>query len=75
MKKMVEAEGGRLIYSGDVKSLMLGVVDDLWDSVGLMEYPSRAVFQKILSSPAYREIEVHRHAGLAGQLNIETKKR
>jgi uncharacterized protein (DUF1330 family) len=75
MKKMVEAEGGRLIYSGDVKSLMLGVVDDLWDSVGLMEYPSRAVFQKIISSPAYREIEVHRHAGLAGQLNIETKKR
>jgi hypothetical protein len=31
------------------------------------------VFRQITRSPEYREIEKHRIAGLAGQLNIETK--
>ena len=75
MKAMVEANGGRLIYSGAVRGLMLGSVEELWDSVALMEYPSRAVFRGITRSKEYHEIEVHRVAGLAGQINIETKGR
>ena len=73
MRAMVEAAGGRLLYSGKVSGLMVGEVEELWDTVGLMEYPSRAVFRQITRSPEYREIEKHRIAGLAGQLNIETK--
>jgi uncharacterized protein (DUF1330 family) len=73
MSALVEAVGGRMIYSGRVVSLMIGEVEDLWDAVGLVEYPSRAAFLEITQSPEFHEIEAHRTAGLAGQLNIETK--
>jgi uncharacterized protein (DUF1330 family) len=73
MSGLVEAVGGRMIYSGRVVSLMIGEVEDLWDAVGLVEYPSRAAFLEITRSPEFHEIEAHRTAGLAGQLNIETK--
>lgn len=72
MKKLVEAGGGRFIFGGKVRTLLLGSVESLWDQVGLVEYPSPAGLLKIATSPEYREIEVHRLAGLEGQLNIET---
>ncbi len=75
MTSLVEAHGGRLVYSGAVKGLMIGDVEELWDSVALMEYPSRAVFHAVMQLPEYHEIEEHRVAGLAGQLNIETRGR
>ena len=53
-----------------VVGLLLGEVDDLWDAVGIVEYPTSKDLIRIASSPAYQEIEVHRLAGLAGQLNI-----
>ncbi|MBY0274824.1 DUF1330 domain-containing protein [Candidatus Binatia bacterium] len=64
--------GGRVIYSGAVNSLSLGVVETLWDEVALAEYPSRTVFWQLTATPEYAEIAVHRQAGLEGQLNIET---
>jgi uncharacterized protein (DUF1330 family) len=71
--KMIERLGGRVVYGGAATSLMLGQVDELWDSVGLVEYPSMAAFQAMLTSPEYAAITHHRTAGLAGQLNIRTK--
>jgi hypothetical protein len=47
-------------------------VEDLWDEVALAEYPDRAALVAMSSSEAFREIAVHRTAGLEGQLNIET---
>ena len=73
VRLIVESLGGRMVYSGAVAGLMVGVVEDLWDAVALMEYPSRAAFMQMVQMPEYHEIEVHRKAGLAGQLNIETK--
>jgi hypothetical protein len=32
--KMIERLGGRVIYGGAPTGLMLGVVEELWDSVG-----------------------------------------
>jgi len=66
------AVDGKQIYAGPVTGLMIGEVDELWDMVALVEYPSLAAMQKMMSSPEYRAIEVHRKAGLAGQLNIRT---
>jgi uncharacterized protein (DUF1330 family) len=66
------AVGGRSVYAGDITELMLGEIDELWDMVALVEYPSRAAMMKMVSSPAYQAIEKHRIAGLAGQLNIRT---
>lgn len=71
--KLIEGLGGRIVYGGVATSLMLGHVDELWDSVGLVEYPSMAAFRAMISSPEYAAIAHHRTAGLAGQLNIRTK--
>ena len=71
-KKLVESAGGRFIFGGSVNGILLGQVEELWDEVGLVEYPSSKALLEIASSPAFQEIEVHRIAGLAGQLNITT---
>lgn len=70
MQKLVQREGGRFIFSGQILSLAIGVVEEMWDVVALMEYPSAAAFARIASSPEVAEIGVHRAAGLAGQLLI-----
>lgn len=67
------AVGARPVYAGAVTGLLLGEVGELWDMVALAEYPSLAAMQAMIASPEYRAIEVHRLAGLAGQLNIRTK--
>jgi uncharacterized protein (DUF1330 family) len=64
--------GGRLIFAGDVTFLALGQVEDLWDEIVMAEYPDRAALWAMSTSVEWRELAVHRSAGLAGQLNIET---
>ena len=70
--KLVEAHGGRIIFAGQVSHLTIGVVDELWDDVALVEYPNRGALLAMSTSAAYAEIAPHREAGLKGQLNIET---
>ncbi|MFN3451952.1 MAG: DUF1330 domain-containing protein, partial [Sphingorhabdus sp.] len=53
------AVDGKQIYAGPVTGLMIGEVEDLWDMVALVEYPSLAAMQKMVSSPEYQAIEVH----------------
>ena len=72
VSKLVEARGGRVVFSGDVTGIIVGEVDDLWDMVALAEYPSHAAFREMMLSPEWAAIERHRVAGLAGQLNIRT---
>ena len=72
MKVIVEREGGRFVFGGEVQGLVIGEVDELWDIVGLVEYPSREEFMRIVTLPEVQEISVHREAGLAGQLLIQT---
>lgn len=73
VRKLVAARGGRIRYNGLVTGLMLGEVEELWDAVGLAEYPSLQAFREMATSPEMQAIEHHRKAGLAGQLNIRTK--
>lgn len=72
--KLVEGLGGRIVYGGRVTGLMIGAVEELWDAVALAEYPSLAAMQSMVRSPEYQALAVHRTAGLAGQLNIQTRK-
>ena len=75
MRKVVEREGGKFLFMADVKSLVIGMVDDMWESAALVEYPSSAAFARIASSPEVTEIGVHRAAGLEGQLLIRVSQR
>ncbi len=63
--------GGRPIFSARIERLMLGEVEELWDTAAIAMYPSRAAMLEMMQSPDYQASAVHRTAGLAGQLNIE----
>ncbi|MDA8884572.1 DUF1330 domain-containing protein [Gammaproteobacteria bacterium] len=65
--------GGEMVFGGEITRLMLGEVEDLWDSVAVARYPSRKAMLEMIMDPDYQESEKHRSAGLLGQLNIETK--
>ncbi len=72
VKKLLEGIGGGIGFWGEVNRLVLGEVEELWDMVGLAVWPSRQAMFEVMKSPEMQEISVHRAAGLAGQLNIET---
>ena len=63
--------GGAPMFSAGVERLMLGEVEELWDTAAIAMYPSREAMLQMISSPDYQASAVHREAGLAGQLNIE----
>lgn len=71
MSALVASKGGRIIFSSKIDHLVLGDVDELWDVAAIMEYPSRAAFVEIATSPEVAAISVHRKAGLKGQLLIQ----
>lgn len=72
VKELLQGIGGCIGFEGDVQRLMLGKVEELWDVVALAVWPSRQAMFEVMQSPEMQEISVHRSAGLAGQLNIET---
>ena len=72
MVERVTAAGGRLVSSGVVRHLVLGEVEELWDEVMAVEFPSKETFVEVISSPEMAESGAHRRAGLAGQLLIAT---
>jgi uncharacterized protein (DUF1330 family) len=70
MQNFIEKGGGKVLFGGDIASLVIGDVGELWDTCVLVEYPSAAAFAAIVTSPEVAEIGVHRAAGLEGQLLI-----
>ena len=72
VSEIIQDFGGHVVFAADVTMLSLGKVDELWDEVAIACYPKRAALVAMSSSAAWRKAAVHREAGLAGQLNIET---
>ncbi len=72
MRSFVESKGGRFIFFGEVKNLMIGEVEESWDTVAIVEYPSKEEFVAIATAPEVQGFGVHRAAGLEGQLLIAT---
>lgn len=70
--KLLAEVGGGAMFGAQISRLMLGEVEELWDMVAIAMYPSRAAMLQMMQMPAMAEIGVHRQAGLAGQLNIES---
>jgi uncharacterized protein (DUF1330 family) len=75
MRGIVEREGGKFLFAADVKSVVIGEVEGVWDVAALVEYPSPAAFARIATSTEVAEIGVHRAAGLEGQLLIRVAQR
>lgn len=63
--KMVEARGGRVIWTGRPENVLIGDTErDEWDLVALVSYPSRSAFIDMVTSPKYEEAHTHRERGL-----------
>lgn len=66
----VEAVGGSQFYYATVHQTVIG--DEEWDTVAIVEYPSRAAFLEMISKPSYQAGVYHRTAGLADTRLIMT---
>lgn len=73
VRPLLQQVGAKVIYWGDPAPALLGA--ESWDSVLMVEYPSRLAFLSMVGSDAYREIEHLRTEALAsGELHpMETK--
>lgn len=64
--------GGRIFFMADTTFLSLGQVEELWDEVAIAAYPNRDALWRMSTSREWQALAIHRAAGLAGQLNIES---
>lgn len=65
---LLEKVGARVVFQGPAAPVVLG--EDSWDLVLLVEYPTRAAFLEMITSPEYGEIAHLRTEALArGELH------
>ena len=62
--KMVEERGGQLLWQGKVDQTLIGPVEESWDAVALVQYPSRKAFIEMTTSKEYDKAHEHREGGL-----------
>src|SRR5690349_3816586 len=68
MRKVVEGQGGRFLWTGFVDSVVIGGADaEGFHAVGIVEYPSRRKFVEIAMSAEVQKIGADRAAGLESQ--------
>ncbi|WP_239017365.1 DUF1330 domain-containing protein [Seongchinamella sediminis] len=70
-RDIMEPRGVRILYTGEVRGLLIGGGEDLWDEVAIIQYPSTQVMLDMLRDETYQQAQQHRAAGLEGQLLIE----
>jgi uncharacterized protein (DUF1330 family) len=62
--QMVEARGGKVLWMGRADQILIGDAAEGWDSVALVQYPSRKAFVEMVSTPEYEQAHEHRESGL-----------
>ena len=62
--RMVEATGGKVLWMGKVDQTLIGPVDETWDAIALVQYPSRKAFIEMTSTKDYDAAHEHRASGL-----------
>lgn len=56
--------GGRIVWSGSPKAVLIGPEKERWDLCFVAEYPSAAAFGKMVADPGYQAIVPHRTAAV-----------
>ena len=69
---MVGEVGGKLLWRGSVKHVVIGPASEEWDEALLVRYPSRRAFLAMVSRPDYLRAAGHRSAALADSRLIAT---
>ncbi len=58
----LENVGAKLLYFGNAKELLYGI--ETWDTVILVQYPSRKAFLKMVNNPDYLKVHSFREEAL-----------
>ncbi|SKA04496.1 protein of unknown function [Enhydrobacter aerosaccus] len=59
--KLIKAQGGTIVWTGEAQAVALGVPEaHRWDYVALVRYPSRASFIAMMTSSDYARANVER---------------
>jgi len=73
--QMVEARGGKVLWMGKVDQTLIGPVDEAWDAIALVQYPSRKGFIEMTSTKEYDAAHEHRESGLERTLLLACTQR
>ncbi len=56
--------GGKIIWAGDPKLVLIGPGDEHWDISFIAEYPNAAAFGEMVKDPDYQKAVKHRQAAV-----------
>ncbi|MEM8936992.1 MAG: DUF1330 domain-containing protein [Pseudomonadota bacterium] len=56
--------GGRIVWSGSMKFMLIGPDDKQWDIAFIAEYPSAGAFAQMITDPEYQKAVAHRDAAV-----------
>ncbi|MFE3259073.1 DUF1330 domain-containing protein [Nocardia sp. NPDC059091] len=69
----LERVGASIVYVGDAGSVVIGHEGDAWwDTILLVQYPSRSAFLDMVMDPGYQEVSRHRTAALTTSALVAT---
>ena len=69
----ISAAGAHIVYRGNVKNIVIGDEAEGWDTVIVVQYPSRQAFFDMITSAEYQELSKNRTAALDRSALIATK--
>ncbi len=58
------AVGGRIVWTGDPRIVLIGPEDERWDTAFVAEYPDAAAFGGMVTNAEYQSILYHRRAAV-----------
>src|SRR5690606_19489093 len=56
--------GGKIVWTGDFRLMLIGPGDERWDRCFIAEYPSGAAFVAMVKDSDYRRAVIHRQAAV-----------
>ncbi|MFW0794386.1 DUF1330 domain-containing protein [Gordonia sp. CPCC 205515] len=68
----LEKAGAEVVLQGDCGPTVIGPIDESWDSILVVRYPSPAAFVEMVTSPEYQSLTRHRTAAVADSRLIAT---
>jgi len=70
-EQIMGPKGAKVLYSGAVRGFLIGEGEGAWEAMALVQYPSTDVMLSMWRDEAYQAAQLHRAAGLEGQMLIE----
>ena len=64
--------GAEVVWFGEVLTSVIGPIDEYWDHIFHVRYPSIELFLEMISSASYQKITVHRSSALKDSRLIAT---